>query len=353
MDRTGAVYAVILAFAACFLVVPTISAPIRAEEPDMPSWLIPNATYVGVWKTTGENAAPDLDSQIVFGYPGLDGKLELLQPDGKLVLLYGVYPIGAPNHSETKVTATLTSDGFSWGQFDPSRNSSEFRCTVGNDGATLTCARHAMFGGREYFNNIEMARAEPGAVRPSMTIPAPSNAPFVAGAPVEQGILAYASEILQEGFRFSGAQEPRQETLTNDSRTIRVLSAQGPAGQDVSAGYAVGADGTPWYVAVVIREANIDLARNYITADAIYGTLEKHYLPFPEPFNSAVWRQYRKQDGAPTIERTWDIEDGSIEAVGAALWGNNPATGPGNYLTFRARLFPGSPHHAGRTFYPS
>jgi hypothetical protein len=350
MGRTSVVRLAILAFAACFLVIPTLSAPIHADDPDVPSWLAPNTMYVGIWKTTGANTAPDLNSQIILGYPGPDGNLVLLQPDGKLALRYGVYPIGDPNHSETTVLATRTPDGFKFGEY-PAQP--EFTCTFSNEGATLMCDRHALAQGREFFNHIEMTRVSSEAVPALPNLAAPAYAPFTPGVTLEQGILTYAAEVLQERFRLSEGQAPGQDTQSSNTRVLRFLSYKGPDGQDVSAGYAAGTDGTPWYVAVVVREANIDNARSYITADAIYGTLGKHLLPFPEPFNSAVWRQYRKQDGAPTIERTWDNEDGSIEAVGAALWGNNPATGPGNYQTFRARLFPGSPHHAARSLYPS
>jgi hypothetical protein len=350
LSHSLAVRVATLTLAVLFAVIPVVSTPAFADDTDAPGWLVPNASYAGVWKTEG---LPDLDSQITFGYTGVDGNFVLIQADGRLALRYGVNPIGAPNHSETNVLATRTPDGFRWGQFDPGRNSSEFTCTVSNDGANVTCARHAMFNGREFFNNIEMTRLDAGATGAPPSMSAPSSAPFVPGAPLEQGLLAYASEVLQESFRLPEAQEPRQETQNNDTRSLRILSYKGPGGQDLSTGYAAGADGTPWYVAVVIREANVDNARNYITADTIYGTLGKYYLPFPEPFNLAVWRQYRKQDGAPTIERVWVNEDGSVEAVGSALWGQNPATGPGNYMTFRARLFPGSPHHAARTLFPS
>jgi hypothetical protein len=104
---------------------------------------------------------------------------------------------------------------------------------------------------------------------------------------------------------------------------------------------------------VQIGEANIHNARDHITVDTIYGTLAKYFVPFPEPFTSAIWKQFRQPSGAPTIERTWDNEDGSLETVGAALWGQNPADGPGNYLVVRARLFPGSPHHERRTLFTS
>jgi len=152
---------VALMFAALFAAMSMVSAPVFADD-DTPAWLVPNASYAGVWKTEGANAAPDLDSQITFGYKGADGNLVFLPEDGKLAILYGVNPIGAPNHSDTNILVTRTADGFRWGQFDPGRNSSEFTCTVSNDGATLTCARHAMFNGREFFNNVEMTRVASG-----------------------------------------------------------------------------------------------------------------------------------------------------------------------------------------------
>src|SRR3954463_15366357 len=39
-----------------------ISTSALADDTDAPSWLIPNTTYAGVWKTVGANSAPDLDS---------------------------------------------------------------------------------------------------------------------------------------------------------------------------------------------------------------------------------------------------------------------------------------------------
>ena len=149
-------------FAALFAAMSFFSAPAVADDADTPAWLLPNASYAGVWKTEGANAAADLDSQITFGYKGADGNLVLLSEDGKLAITYGVNPIGAPNHTDTNILTTRTPEGFRWGQFDPGRNSGEVTCTVSIDGATLTCARHAMFNGREYFNNVEMTRVANG-----------------------------------------------------------------------------------------------------------------------------------------------------------------------------------------------
>jgi hypothetical protein len=133
-----------------------------AQEGENPAWLVPGASYTGVWKTVGANSAPDLDSQFTLGYKGPDGNVILLTEDGRLAVVYGVNSIGAPNHSEQNILTTRTPDGFRFGTFDPSRNSAEFTCVMSEDGAILTCARHAMFSGREYFNNVEMTRVATG-----------------------------------------------------------------------------------------------------------------------------------------------------------------------------------------------
>jgi hypothetical protein len=156
-----------LTFAVLFAVIPIISAPVFAQDTETPDWLVPNATYVGVWKTEGANPAPDLDSQITFGYPGADGNLVFIQDDGKIAIRYGVNAVGAPNHSVTNILATRTPDGFKFGAFDPSRNSAEFTFVVSADGVTMTGARHARFNGREYFNNVQMTRVDAASVAPA------------------------------------------------------------------------------------------------------------------------------------------------------------------------------------------
>jgi hypothetical protein len=184
-------------------------------------------------------------------------------------------------------------------------------------------------------------------------LPAPEASPADPAAVREQSMLTYAEEVLLETFRLPQGQTPRHELHSTDARTNTFLHYIGPGSQEVSTIHSVDPAGTARYWAVQIREANVHNARNHITADAIYGTLAKYYLPFPEPFASAIWKQFRQPSGAPTIERAWDNEDGSIETVGAALWGQNAPDGPGNYLVVRARLFPGSPHHAARTLFTS
>jgi hypothetical protein len=174
-----------------------------------------------------------------------------------------------------------------------------------------------------------------------------------AAAPEEQLTLAYADEMLVESFRLPEGQSPRRELHSTDVRINTFLHHTGPGGQEVSAAWSIDPQGKLRFRVVQIREANIHDARDHITADAIYGTLAKYFVPFPEAFTSAIWKQFRQPSGAPTIERTWDNEDGSLETVGAALWGQNSADGPGNYLVVRARLFPGSPHHERRTLFTS
>jgi len=169
----------------------------------------------------------------------------------------------------------------------------------------------------------------------------------------EQMTLAYASEVLVESFRLPEGQTPRRELHSTDVRTNTILRHTGPGGQEVSAAWSVDPQGKLRFRVVQIQEANVHNARDHITADAIYGTLARYFVTFPDPFTSAVWKQFRQPNGAPTIERTWGNEDGSLETVGAALWGQNPADGPGNYLVVRARLFPGSPHHERRTLFTS
>src|SRR5215217_7768645 len=97
--------------------------PAFAQEGENPAWLVPGASYAGVWKTVGANSATDLDSQFTLGYNGPDGNVILLTEDGRLAVVYGVNPIGAPNHSEQNILTTRTPDGFRFGTFDPSRNS--------------------------------------------------------------------------------------------------------------------------------------------------------------------------------------------------------------------------------------
>ena len=183
--------------------------------------------------------------------------------------------------------------------------------------------------------------------------PLPAIAPSVPTATPEQLMLNYANEVLVENFRPLEGQPPSREVHTTDVRTNTLLRYKAPGDQAVNLAHSVDPAGTLRFLATEIREANIHNARDHITADAIYGTLAKYFLPLPEPFTTAVWKQYRKQDGAPTIERAWDNEDGSVETVAAALWGQNAPNGPGNYLVIRARLFPGSPHHAARTIFTS
>jgi hypothetical protein len=168
MNRSLRARIVIVTLAVLMFCVPGVTPPISAQDNEGSSWLVANATYAGVWKTEGANSAPDAHSQLTLGYMGADGNVVLFPEEGKLAIRYGLNPVGAPNHSETNVITTLTGDGFRWGQFDPGRNSAEFTCVVGNDGGTVTCARHAMFNGREFFNNIEMTRvATEGAGPPA------------------------------------------------------------------------------------------------------------------------------------------------------------------------------------------
>jgi hypothetical protein len=150
------------------VVLPFVSGPLYADDADAPAWLVPGVTYAGVWKTLGANRAPDLDSQITLGHTGPDGNMVLLTEDGKLAIVYGVYPLGAPNHTDVMVLATRTPDGFKFGEY-PARP--EFTCTFGSDGSTLTCDRHALAQGREFFNHVEMARLSPEASVPPPTQP--------------------------------------------------------------------------------------------------------------------------------------------------------------------------------------
>lgn len=162
MSKVSYLRVAILTIIALVSAVAAGPAPSFGQEGDAPAWLVPGASYVGVWKTVGANSASDLDSQITFGYKGPDGNTILLTEDGRLAIVYGIFPVGAPNHSEQNVLTTRTPDGFKFGTFDPSRNSAEFTCVMSEDGATLTCARHAMANGREFFNNVEMTRVATG-----------------------------------------------------------------------------------------------------------------------------------------------------------------------------------------------
>lgn len=158
--RLGVVLMLLVAFGA---IDEGVTVPrVVAQESELPAWLVAGARYEGVWKTVGANAAGDLDSQFTFGYPSADGNTILVPEEGKGAIRYGINPVGAPNHSVTNIVATRTPDGFRFGSYDPNRNSAEFSCVVSSDGATLSCARHAMFNGREFFNQVEMTRVEAG-----------------------------------------------------------------------------------------------------------------------------------------------------------------------------------------------
>jgi hypothetical protein len=159
--RLGVVIMVLVAFGPAVVLA---GAPrVSAQESELPAWLVADARYEGVWKTVGANAAGDLDSQFTFGYPGADGSTILVPEEGKIAIRYGINPVGAANHSVTNIAATRTPDGFRFGSFDPGRNSAEFTCVISEDGTSLSCARHAMFNGREFFNQVEMTRVETGS----------------------------------------------------------------------------------------------------------------------------------------------------------------------------------------------
>jgi hypothetical protein len=72
----------------------------------------------------------------------------------------------------------------------------------------------------------------------------------------------------------------------------------------------------------------------------------------PDIANESVWKQFRQPSGAPTIEKVWKNEDDTLESRGAALWGENPAQGPGNYLVAASRMWPGSPVYEREGIFP-
>jgi hypothetical protein len=115
MNRSLGARIVIVTLAVHMFCAPGVRSPIFAQDNAGSSWLVPNATYAGVWKTEGANSALDADSpQITLGYMGADGNVVLFPEEGKLAVRYVFNPIGAPNHGETNVITTLTGDGFRW-----------------------------------------------------------------------------------------------------------------------------------------------------------------------------------------------------------------------------------------------
>jgi hypothetical protein len=166
-------------------------------------------------------------------------------------------------------------------------------------------------------------------------------------------MLAYAAEVFLEIFRLPDGQTPRHELHATDQRTNTLLNYSGPSGQEIVLTHSVDPAGNLRFLAALIRVPNVHNAREHITANTVSGTLAAYFLPFPDPFTSAVWNDFRQPSGAPTIERAWDNDDGTVEVVAASLWGQNAPNGPGNYLVVRARLYPGSPHHEKRTLFTS
>ena len=228
-----------------------------------------------------------------------------------------------------------------------------FAFTISDDGNTVEGVRQVNRGAT---SRITMSRCtlaytatstSPGQQHTSGT------SPFVWSDAAVQSMKANADEMLSESARPWIEREPRRELQINDRRTNTAFYYSGQDGRELSTVYSIDPEGKPRFTAIVVRAANVHNARNNITADAIYGTLARYFSPFPEPFHTAIWKQYRQPSGAPTIERAWDNEDGTVEGTGASLWGHNEPNGPGNYMVYRARFFPGSPHHAARTLFTS
>ncbi|MFN8524632.1 MAG: hypothetical protein U0821_16165 [Chloroflexota bacterium] len=169
---------------------------------------------------------------------------------------------------------------------------------------------------------------------------------------IEQFMRAFAREVALEHQLPQTGQEVTPETRIINDRIRYGLFYTTSGGHSAVIFHSVGLDGTKQAAQVIVRMANIDNARELISPDEITNTLAKYFQPLPDIALESAWNQFRQASGAPTIEKVWKNEDGTLESRGAALWGENPAQGPGNFLVAASRMWPGSNVHERGSIFP-
>jgi hypothetical protein len=312
---------------ACSLSVPSMSG---LQMTAAPEGLDPAlAAFLGAWEGKWETPS----------FPPLPSRFVVHRVDASTSTAFYAWGADGASMQPGSSSMNLQVDGKS---LTSQGSVAKFTFTISEDGSTIEGVRETNQGLVSKVTMVRCTLAELASAAPSSQQAAAGSLVTVSPEMAEQRMLAYAKEVCLESQLLPEGQEVKRETHTNDQRIRYSLLYTNADGKAVTTIYTVGLDNKERWIGLLIREANIENARDFITADRIMDTLSKYLLPLPEAAAQSVWKQFRQPTGAPTIEKTWKNEDGTLESRGAALWGNNPAQGPGNYMVTAGRMWPGS-----------